>query len=111
MKSVITGFILIMICASLGILGAPEDKAKTQEKDDSYTLKIDVDLVNINVAVTNASGNYLADLKKANFKIYERRGRPVEAPYSRPRSRMSCPISASPSIISVGNGPSPTRVV
>ena len=37
----------------------------------------------------------------------QRRGRPVEAPYSWPRSRMPCPTSSSSS---VGNGPPPTRV-
>src|SRR5215212_8636835 len=37
----------------------------------------------------------------------QRRGRPVETPYSWPRSRINWPISSSPSSISVGKGPSP----
>src|SRR5690625_6340467 len=37
-----------------------------------------------------------------------RRGRPVVVPYSLPISRILSPIS---SVSSVGNGPSPTRVV
>src|SRR5699024_11991570 len=37
-----------------------------------------------------------------------RRGRPVVVPYSRPTSRIWSPTS---SLSSVGNGPSPTRVV
>ncbi len=36
-----------------------------------------------------------------------RRGRPVVVPYSRPRSRMRCPMSF---FCSVGIGPAPTRV-
>src|SRR3954470_18527418 len=38
----------------------------------------------------------------------QRRGRPVTAPYSLPLSRSRLPISP---VSSVGNGPSPTRVV
>src|SRR3954470_9268579 len=38
----------------------------------------------------------------------QRRGRPVTAPYSLPLSRRRLPISP---VSSVGNGPSPTRVV
>src|SRR5579859_185630 len=37
----------------------------------------------------------------------QRRGRPVTAPYSLPRARRMSPMA---SLISLGNGPSPTRV-
>src|SRR5262245_13152252 len=48
-----------------------EDKAKDKKKEEPYTLQVDVDLVNLAVAVANPSGNFLTDLKKENFTVYE----------------------------------------
>lgn len=57
--------------------------------DDSYTLSVDVDLVNVNVVVTDANGRYLTYLTKENFRIYEDRVEqqithfsPVDAPFA-----------------------------
>ncbi len=66
-----------------------------QERDaaggatDPYTLSVDVDLVNVNVVVTDANGRYLTYLTKDNFRIYEDRVEqrithfsPVDAPFA-----------------------------
>ncbi|MDE2756498.1 MAG: VWA domain-containing protein, partial [Acidobacteriota bacterium] len=57
--------------------------------DDLYTLSVDVDLVNVNVVVTDANGRYLTYLTKENFRIYEDRVEqkithfsPVDAPFA-----------------------------
>ena len=50
---------------------AQEDKAKGTKKEEPYTLQVDVDLVNLAVAVAGPSGNFLTDLKKENFTVYE----------------------------------------
>jgi len=46
---------------------------KSPQKEEPYTLQVDVDLVNVAVAVLSPSGNFLTDLKKENFKIHEDR--------------------------------------
>jgi Ca-activated chloride channel homolog len=75
--------------ACLRWMFAQSQQPQTKDKDGAYTLHVDVDLVNINVAVTNPSGNYLADLKRENFKIYEDKVEqqitnfsPVDAPFA-----------------------------
>lgn len=57
--------------------------------DDLYTLSVDVDLVDVNVVVTDANGRYLTYLTKENFRIYEDRVEqqithfsPVDAPFA-----------------------------
>ncbi len=57
--------------------------------DDRYTLSVDVDLVNVNVVVTDANGRYLTYLTKENFRIYEDRVEqqithfsPVDTPFA-----------------------------
>jgi VWFA-related protein len=57
--------------------------------DDLYTLSVDVDLVNVNVVVTDANGRYLTYLTKENFRIYEDRVEqqithfsPVDTPFA-----------------------------
>lgn len=57
--------------------------------DDPYTLSVDVDLVNVNVVVTDANGRYLTYLTKENFRIYEDRVEqqithfsPVDTPFA-----------------------------
>ena len=69
-RSFIAGFLLI---AGAFILRAlpQEDKAKDTKKEEPYTLQVDVDLVNLAVAVAGPSGNFLTDLKKENFSVYE----------------------------------------
>jgi Ca-activated chloride channel homolog len=81
---------LTTILGFLSIAPAAEqkEKPKLQEPETPYTLEVDVNLVNINAVVTNASGNYVLDLKKDNFKIYEDKVEqqithfsPVDAPF------------------------------
>lgn len=57
--------------------------------DGPYTLSVDVDLVNVNVVVTDVNGRYLTYLTKDNFRIYEDRVEqqithfsPVDAPFA-----------------------------
>jgi Ca-activated chloride channel homolog len=89
-KALVTPVCLNAILGFLSI-GLTEQKEKTrpQEPEAPYTLEVDVNLVNINVVVTNASGNYMLDLKKDNFQIYEDKVEqkithfsPVDAPFS-----------------------------
>jgi VWFA-related protein len=77
------------IFAGLTLPGGERPSSQRKEKDESYTLQVDVDLVNINVAVASPSGAYIADLKKENFKIYEDKVQqqitnfsPVDAPFA-----------------------------
>jgi Ca-activated chloride channel homolog len=81
---------LIVIAATI-VVGFEKDKSQKDKSttQDSGTLKVDVSLVNINVAVASASGNFLTDLKKENFKIYEDKVEqqishfsPVDAPFA-----------------------------
>lgn len=66
-----------------------QDQDTTSGGDDRYTLSVDVDLVNVNVVVTDANGRYLTYLTKENFRIYEDRVEqqithfsPVDAPFA-----------------------------
>src|SRR5262249_420051 len=63
---------LLLGAGAIALWALPqEDKAKDKKKEEPYTLQVDVDLVNLAVAVANPSGNFLTDLKKANFTVYE----------------------------------------
>ena len=84
---------LVCLNAILGFfsIARAEQKAQTrpQKPEAPYTLEVDVNLVNINAVVTNAAGNYLLDLKKDDFQIYEDKVEqkithfsPVDAPFS-----------------------------
>jgi VWFA-related protein len=73
---------------SIALAAEQKEKPQPQEPEAPYTLEVDVNLVNINAVVTNASGNYVLDLKKDNFKIYEDKVEqqitnfsPVDAPF------------------------------
>jgi Ca-activated chloride channel homolog len=66
----IIGLSLAISTVALRLL-AQEDKGKTPKKEEPYTLKVDVDLVNLAVAVAGRSGDFLTDLKKENFTVYE----------------------------------------
>jgi Ca-activated chloride channel homolog len=89
-KTTITHVCLVLLVGFLPMEGAAQQKEKsqTQQPEAPYTLEVDVNLVNINAVVTNASGNYVLDLKKDNFKIYEDKVEqqithfsPVDAPF------------------------------
>lgn len=80
------GLCLVFLAADLVVRALDKEKPKTQEP---YTLQVDVDLVNINVAVTSPSGGFLTDLKKESFRLYEDKVEqrishfsPVDAPFA-----------------------------
>jgi Ca-activated chloride channel family protein len=63
---------LLLVATGLALRALPqEDKAKGTKKEEPYTLQVDVDLVNLAVAVADPSGNFLTDLKKENFTVFE----------------------------------------
>jgi Ca-activated chloride channel homolog len=65
---------LLLAASALALLGLPQDeKDKTPEKEEPFTLQVEVDLVNLAVAVMSPSGSFLTDLKKENFTVYEDR--------------------------------------
>jgi Ca-activated chloride channel family protein len=68
--SLTIGFLLAASALALRVL-AQEDKSKSPKKEEPYALQVDVDLVNLAVAVAGPSGNFLTDLKKENFTVYE----------------------------------------
>ncbi len=83
---------ITLIVASL-LLTSPEVDAQKGESEPSreepYTLEVNIDLVNVNAVVTDASGKYLTRLKKENFKLFEDKVEqqithfsPVDVPFS-----------------------------
>lgn len=61
------GFVLLvcLACAPL------EAQTRQPEPDDIETLKIDTDLIPVDVTVTNAAGETVRNLKQEDFKLYE----------------------------------------
>ena len=55
-------FLLIILCLSTVIVAA---------QDDDDVVRVNTDLVVLNVAVTDKAGQYVKGLKKSDFKIYE----------------------------------------
>lgn len=49
----------------------PQTAVKTQTPDEEEAIKVETNLVTIPVSVTDRSGFYVADLKQADFKIFE----------------------------------------
>ncbi len=87
-RTILTRACLTTLLGVLSMALQAEQKEKPQQPEAPYTLEVDVNLVNINAVVTNASGNYVLDLKKDNFKIYEDKVEqqithfsPVDAPF------------------------------
>ena len=46
-------------------------RAKKTKLENNFTLAVDVDLVNLDVVVTDRSGNFIPNLAVSNFKLYE----------------------------------------
>ncbi len=63
---------------------AQEDKAKGTKKEEPYTLQVDVDLVNLAVAVAGPSGNFLTDLKKEQLQQFTKTRSSRRLPISLP---------------------------
>jgi len=49
----------------------PPEKPKKVEGMPDYSIKVDVPLVNVDVLVTTKDGQFIPNLKKDNFRIYE----------------------------------------
>src|SRR5215831_10878906 len=49
----------------------PPDKPKKIEGMPDYSIRVDVPLVNVDVSVTTKDGQFVSDLKKENFRVYE----------------------------------------
>ena len=62
-------FVLLLICACS--LGAQEPQAATPEDAKTQTLRVNVSLVLLNVAVTDNKGNYITGLKPEDFQVSE----------------------------------------
>ena len=55
----------------------PKKKRLTPKKptgdkpDENFTLSVDIDLVNLDVSVTDKRGNFIPNLNQKNFRVYE----------------------------------------
>ena len=61
-------------CLSLAIIGAPTAQTQqpaTQERRSGLTLRLDTDLVVIDVTATDKSGNYIRDLRPEELQVFE----------------------------------------
>jgi Ca-activated chloride channel family protein len=64
----LTRFVLLLICISVLIVNL---SAQTDKKDDDEVIRVDTQLVDVPIAVTDKSGKPILDLKQTNFIIYE----------------------------------------
>ncbi|HVE59033.1 MAG TPA: VWA domain-containing protein [Pyrinomonadaceae bacterium] len=64
----LTRFVLLLICISVLIVNLA---AQTDKKDDEEVIRVDTQLVDVPIAVTDKSGKPILDLKQSNFIIYE----------------------------------------
>src|ERR1700723_2295383 len=60
-------FLSIPTLGALVLLGGP----LTGAQDDSTNIRVNVDLVQLNVAVTDSKGNYISGLGPENFVVTE----------------------------------------
>jgi Ca-activated chloride channel family protein len=60
---------LLAVYALLGLLGLPSS-ARAQQPDDDV-IRVNTDLVVLNVTVTDRAGQYVAGLRRSDFKIFE----------------------------------------
>lgn len=71
-----------------------------QPPPDDYRLRVDVRLVNVEVAVTDAAGNFIRDLKAENFRVREE-GAPQTLTHFAPTRapvRIALLVEASPAV-------------
>lgn len=61
-------FVLLLICISVLIVNL---SAQETDKKDDEVIRVDTQLVDVPIAVTDKSGKPLLDLKQTNFIIYE----------------------------------------
>ncbi|MCG3162426.1 MAG: hypothetical protein JMDDDDMK_03680 [Acidobacteria bacterium] len=62
----------LIICAQRGVAQDKQDKGKQDKKDEMGTIRLDTDLVSVDVIVTDRDGNRSSALLKASdFAVYE----------------------------------------
>src|SRR5215213_5591564 len=67
-------FVLLLIYISLLIVNSP---AQTDKKDDEEVIRVETQLVDVPIIVTDKSGKPILNLKQNNFIVYED-GKPQE---------------------------------
>jgi Ca-activated chloride channel family protein len=67
-------FVLLLICISLLIVNFP---AQTEKKEDDEVIRVETQLVDVPLVVTDKSGKPVLNLKQNNFIVYED-GKPQE---------------------------------
>ena len=61
-------FLLLLICCGLNVLALAQDK---KPNDIDEVIRVDTELVDIPVVVTDKAGKAVLNLKKKNFNVYE----------------------------------------
>jgi len=64
-------FLVVSLAFLLALLSGPRTPTIAQQGQSGTRLRVDVDLVQLNVAVTDAKGNYVTDLRPSDFTITE----------------------------------------
>ena len=62
---------LILCCSGINVVTAQPRPQATAAQDDIEVIRIDTDLIPIDVTVTNAEGETVRNLKQEDFKLYE----------------------------------------
>ncbi len=62
-----TGIIILCFVCLLAAQAQSEEK----QDDDSQTIRVQVEMVSLPVVVTGRNGQYITDLKKEDFRVYE----------------------------------------
>jgi Ca-activated chloride channel family protein len=62
-----TGLIFLCFVCLMALQAQSEEKLD----DDSQTIKVQVDMVSLPVVVTGRNGEYITDLKREDFRVYE----------------------------------------
>src|SRR5215213_1968953 len=67
-------FVLLLICISLLIVNL---SAQTEKKEDDEVIRVDTQLVDVPIVVTDKGGKPILNLRQNNFIVYED-GKPQE---------------------------------
>ncbi|MFQ5791367.1 MAG: VWA domain-containing protein [Acidobacteriota bacterium] len=62
---------LVAGLSSLALLTTPPSQARQQPEQDRYQFRVTVDLISLNVTVTDTRNRFVTDLKRDNFSVYE----------------------------------------
>jgi len=61
-------FVLLLICISVSVIDFP---AQIVEKDDDEVIRVDTQLVDVPIVVTDKTGKPILNLKRSDFAVYE----------------------------------------